>query len=294
MRYRKVRTISGKGPGANQFAEALRGIGIDRAGMIYAAGDSEIKVFDAQAELQTRWRTDRPGYCVAIDDDGTVYVGEAGQLEIFDTAGKRLTTWQDADRLGLVTTIGFFREHVLVADAQDRCIRRYDTRGQWLNDIGKNNTTKGFLIPNGHVDFAVDAQGIIHAPNPAKHRVERYDLTGDLLGHFGRFGGRRPEDFPGCCNPTNLTLDRQGHVIVTEKAGPRLKVYSPVGKLLAVVGAEAFDANCKNMDVAVDSLGNVYVVDTVRLHICVFAPEQTDGGSAAGSTSPDTPGVVEP
>jgi sugar lactone lactonase YvrE len=289
-----VRTLSGKGSGDSQFAEALRGIAVDRSGLIYAVGDSEVKVFDAEGHMHKRWSTARPGYCIAVHDNATVYVGQAGQVETFDASGKRLTTWQDADRLGLITSIGFFGEQVLIADAQDRCIRRYDASGQWLNDIGKDNNTKGFLIPNGHLDFVVDSKGIIHASNPAKHRVERYTMSGELLGRFGKFGGKNPEDFPGCCNPTNLTLDAKERLIVTEKAGPRLKVYDSSRKLLAVVDADAFDANCKNMDVAVDAKGNVFVVDTVRLHICVFAPEQAEESWTAGSAGSDAAGVVRP
>ena len=277
MDYRQVRVIGGKGSQPHQFAHELRGICLDRTGLIYAVGDSEVKVLDVEGKLQRRWPTERPGYCVAIDEENTVYVGEVDQIEKFDQSGRHMGTWKDESRLGVITAIAFFGDYILVADARDRCIRRYDKNGQWLNNIGKDNNTKGFLIPNGHLDFSVDAQGIIHAANPAKHRVERYSLTGELLGHFGRFGSRRPEDFPGCCNPTNLALNRKGQIIVTEKAGPRVKVYDAAGKLLALAGSEAFDANCKNMDVAIDPRGLIYVVDTVRLHICVFAPEEDEG-----------------
>ena len=48
-----------------------------------------------------------------------------------------------------------------------------------------------------------------------------------------------------------------------------------VGKLLALIGPESFDQNCKNMDVAVDSRGRVYVADTARLWILVFEPEDS-------------------
>lgn len=277
MDYRQVRVIGGKGSQPHQFAHELRGICLDRTGSIYAVGDSEVKVLDVEGKLQRRWPTERPGYCVAVDDENTVYVGELGQIERFDQSGRHTGAWKDEKRLGVITAIAFFGEYILVADALDRCIRRYDKSGKWLNNIGKDNKTKGFLIPNGHLDFSVDAQGIIHAVNPAKHRVERYSLTGELLGHFGRFGSRRPEDFPGCCNPTNLALNRKGQIIVTEKAGPRMKVYDAAGKLLALVDSEAFDANCKNMDVATDLRGLIYVADTVRLHICVFAPEEDEG-----------------
>lgn len=286
--------IGGKGSGPARFAEALRGVGVDRAGLVYAVGDRQVKVFDAEGKLRRRWPTSKPGYCVAIDEAGAVYVGEVGLVEQFDALGKPMITWRDGDRLKLVTAIGFFGGSVLVADAGGRCIRRYDSRGKWLGDIGRNNNTRGFMIPNGHLDFAVDDGGIIHAANPGKHRVERYAMTGELLGHFGRFGARRPEDFPGCCNPTNLTLTERGHVVVTEKAGPRMKVYDAAGKLLALVGPEAFDPNCKNMDVAADSRGRVYIVDTVRLHICVFAPDGTDEMTPTRPASAAAKGAAEP
>lgn len=282
MDYRRTRIISGKGSRDDQFAETLRGICVDRSGLLYAVGDETVKVFDAEGKLVRHWSTGRPGYCVAVDDDGVVHVGEPGQVERFDSSGKHLGTWSDADRFGLITTIGFSGEFVLLADAQDRCIRKCDRSGKWLGDIGTDNNTRGFLIPNGHLEFDVDAEGIIHAINSAKYRVERYTLDGKLLGHFGRFGMKNPEDFPGCCNPTNLTLSPEGHIIVTEKAGPRLKIFDADGKLLSLVGSEAFDANCKNMDVAVDANGRIYVVDTVQLHIVVFVPVAAPAKTAVG------------
>lgn len=275
MEYKQIRIISGMGSGPDQFTTALRGIAADQTGLIYAVGDSDVKVFDQGGKLIRQWPTSKPGYCVAVDNNGITYVGQAGQIEKYDDSGNRVDTWKDEERLDLVTSIAVHGENVLLADAQDRCIRRYDRQGKWLNDIGRDNNTKGFLIPNGHLDFAVDANGIIHAANPAKFRVERYSLSGELLGHFGKFGTKRAEDFPGCCNPTNLTLSSKGHVIVTEKADPRMKVFDADGKMLAHVGSDSFNHNCKNMDVAVDAQGNIYVVDTVQLHICVFAPNST-------------------
>lgn len=271
--YRLVRSISGKGAGLGQFSEVLRSVAVDDAGLVYAVGDSQVKVFDDTGNLKHSWATERPGFCIAFDEVGAVYVGENGQIEKFDAAGKRISVWNDEDRLSLVTAIGFPAEFVIVADARDRCLRRFNRNGEWINDIGKDNRTKGFLVPNGYLDFNIDAGGIIVALNPGKHRIERYSLTGEMLGFWGRFGTRRPEYFPGCCNPTNIALTRDGHIVVTEKAGPRLKVYDSDGNLLALVGSEAFDANCKNMDVAADAKGWLYVVDTVRLTISVFAPE---------------------
>jgi hypothetical protein len=258
MQYRHVQTIEGKG--------ALRGIAVDGNGQLYSAGDSEIKVIG----LNRRWPTNRPVHSVAVASDGAVYAGEIGQIEIFDGAGKLRNTWRDDKLLGRVTAIGFTQDSVLAGDAADRAIRRFDRSGKFLNNIGKDNPVNGLLIPNGVVDFGVDAHGIIFAANPGKHRVERYTAGGELLGHIGRFDGLDPAGFTGCCNPTNVAI-RDG-IFTTEKAGPRVKAYDFSGKLLAVIATDLFDANCKNMDIAVDARGRVYVVDTVKASIFVFEP----------------------
>jgi hypothetical protein len=258
MQYRHVQVIQGKG--------AMRGIAVDGNGQLYAARDSEIEIVG----LNRRWPTSKPAHSVAVAGDGAVYAGEIGQIEIFDNAGKLLNTWRDAKLLGRVTAIGFTKDSVLAGDAADRAIRRFDRNGKFLNNIGKDNPVNGLLIPNGVVDFAVDAHGIIYAANPGKHRVERYTPAGELLGHIGRFDGLDPAGFTGCCNPTNVAI-RDG-IYTTEKAGPRVKAYDFSGKLLAVIATDLFDANCKNMDIAADSHGRVYVVDTVKAAILVFEP----------------------
>lgn len=268
--YRQVRVIGGKGEGAHRFTRTLRSITVDASDRLYAVGDSELKVFDADGTLRRRWPTSKPGYAVAVADDGLVYVGEAGQVEIFDNGGALANTWRDAERLGRITAIGFVDGRVLVGDARDRAIRRYDMSGTFLNTIGKNNRMQGFRIPNGVVDFSVDAEGVIHATNPGKHRIERYTPDDRLLGHIGRFSGIDPAGFSGCCNPTNVAVAGRDRIYVTEKAEPRAKVYDFQGNLIAVIATDAFDPNCKNMAIAVDRRGRVYVVDTVRLEILAF------------------------
>jgi len=272
MKFRPAHRIGGKGEAAHQFRDALRGIAVDGQDRIYAVGDSSVKVFDAQGTLLRRWKTELPGHSVAVAPDGRVWVGQWRQVAIYDEQGKPVDTWRDPERLGLITAIAFGGDDVFLADATARWIHRYDLEGRLLNEIGDRHRKGGFHIPNGVVDFAVDTSGVIHVANPGMHRVERYTATGESLGYFGRFDGRDPAGFPGCCNPTNLTLDAAGRVIVSEKAGPRVKLYDPEGQLLAVVADDVFDVEAKNMDVAVDSAGRIYAVDTVGLEIHVFQP----------------------
>lgn len=274
MTYQTIQTFAGRGNRDDQFARALRGLAVGPEDRLYAVGDEAVKVYDATGSLLARWPTGVAGYSVAVEGD-EVWVGQAGQVEVFSTGGRLLDTWRDGERLGLVTAIGFAGGDVLLADAAARCIRRFDRGGRFVNSIGDQHRKGGFHIPNGVVDFAVDAKGVVHVANPGMHRVESYRPDGELLGRFGHFDGIDPAGFPGCCNPTNVALGRGGRIFVTEKAGPRAKVYDAEGTFLEVVAAEeAFDATCKNMDLAVDSRGRVYVADTVRLEILVFEPAQ--------------------
>ena len=171
MEYRPIRIIGGKGSAPGQFANSLRGLAVDAHGQLYAAGDSEIKVFDAAGRLKRRWSTARPALAVAVARDGAVYAGEERQIEIFDGTGKLVNTWRDESLLGRVTAIGFVKDGVLAGDAADRAIRHFDRSGKFVNTIGKDNPVHGLLITHGVVELAVDAHGVIHAANPCKHRV---------------------------------------------------------------------------------------------------------------------------
>ena len=273
MEYRPAHRFGGRGSAPHQFRQALRGVAVDGGGRLHAVGDSVVKVFEPEGALLRQWTTGQPGECVAVDDENRVWVGQNEQVEIFSPEGERVDAWRDPGRLGLVTAVGFGGGDVFLADATARWIRRYGSDGSFVNNIGDQHRKGGFHIPNGVVDFAVDDAGVLHVANPGLHRVERYSPDGTLLGRFGRFDGQDPAGFPGCCNPTNVAVSEQGHVYVTEKAGPRAKVYDAEGGLLAVIAADVFDPGCKNMDLTVDSRGRVYVVDTVRLQILSFVPE---------------------
>ncbi|MCK4342817.1 MAG: NHL repeat-containing protein [Phycisphaerae bacterium] len=286
LKYRKLRVIDTKGSGQDQFMEELRGLAVDAEDHLYAVGDSKVVVYSPTGEVLRSWKTERKGYSIAVAADGTVYVGQGGQVQLFDRAGKPRDTWRDEDRIARITAIGLTDDAVLLADLLDRCILRYDRHGKFVNKIGKDNRRRGFLLPNQHLDFAVDRDGVIHACNPGQHRVQRFTLDGKRVSQFGHFDGRDPAGFTGCCNPTNIALTPDGHVVTVEKAKPRVKIYNKDGELLAVVAEGDFDPGCKNMDVAVDSRGRIYVVDTVRLRIIVYEPVEKKGAGLYERVAP--------
>jgi sugar lactone lactonase YvrE len=273
--YRLARRMGGKGTVPGRFRQTLRGVAV-HGDRVYAAGDSAVHVFSASGEALSQRATGMPAECVAVDAEGRTWVGGWQRVEVHDPAGQLVATWRDPGRLGLVTAIGFGGGDVFLGDATVRWVRRYDATGRWRNDIGSQHRKGGFHIPNGAVDFDVDRDGVLHVTNPGMHRVERYRADGTLLGHFGRFDGHGPAGFPGCCNPTNVAVDEQGRVFVSEKAGPRVKVYDRSGALVGVVSDAAFDSGARNMDLAVDARGRVYVADTARLEVLLFEPAKEE------------------
>ena len=284
MRYRRGAEIGRNGAGGTALTGALRATALDAAGNWYLGGDDGVFRFDARGSSQGSWSTAQPVWSLGIDAGGRVWVGEAGQIEIFDSSGDRLDLWRDETHFALVTALGFGGTDTFVADAGSRWIHRFDAQRLLVNHIGDRHRKGGFHIPNGVVDFAIDLDETVVVANPGMHRVERYKANGESLGHFGQFGQHDPSGFPGCCNPTNIALGPAGEVIVSEKAGPRVKVYDPQGQLLSVVtAADDFAPECKNMDLVVTPEGHIGVVDPVESVVVVFEAQAANGPSEVTS-----------
>jgi len=271
MTYRLIHTFGGKGTGPGQWISTLCSLSFDARGRLLAAGGSHIQTFHPESGAPIpRWSTETPVLSVACDSKGRIVTGHQGRVDFHHPAGKLLDSWRDPERLGQITAIAFHRDSIYFADSQSRLIRRYSAGGKWLNDIGGGNPTNGFLIPNGVLTCAVDANGVLHAANPGKHRVERYSPEGALLSKVGRFDQLDPAGFPGCCNPATFALDSAGNLFLTEKAPPRAKVLDPNGKLLSVIATSLLDPLAKNCPITVNSRGRVFLADPVRLLIHIF------------------------
>src|ERR1039458_6013024 len=94
MEYRQIRAMGGKGSAPSQFATSLRGLAVDAHGQLYAAGDSEIKVFDLEMEYRqiramggkgsapSQFATSLRG--LAVDAHGQLYAAGDSEIKVFD------------------------------------------------------------------------------------------------------------------------------------------------------------------------------------------------------------------
>jgi hypothetical protein len=144
--------------------------------------------------------------------------------------------------------------------------------GDFVEDIGKPDRDAGLpglICPSAHLDLAADASGVLHVTNPGMTRVERYSLDGQLLGFWGE-GGNQPQQFSGCCNPTNVALMPDGRVATAEKITVRVKIHDANGKMLAFIGPEQFTRGAAGFGLAADSAGRLWVMDPGDGKVRVF------------------------
>lgn len=268
MQLTHTNTLSGQGKRQDEFRTQLRAIAVDATNRLFAVGDQEVKRFSPAGAWESRFATRDAGRSIAIDGK-SIWVGMYGEIDQFDEHGKLQSTVRD-DRLGLITGLAILGDALVAADATHRTIHLFQG-GAWQREIGRDVNTRGFMLPNGVLDLAADRkQPSFVVAHPQKHRVERYNLAGELTAKFGRFGREDPADFGGCCNPTNITTTADGQIVTSEKAPPRVKVYTPDGKFLTQSVEGIFDENTKNIDLAADLRGRLYATDPRRCAIEVF------------------------
>ena len=270
-----------------------RGLAVGPQESIYVAGDKTIRRFSENGQMLAEIElTETPG-CLAVADDGKVLTCVKDHVEIYDGRNKRLASWPavDGSDNAVLTSIAVSRDDVFVADAGNRIVLHYDTAGKLINRIGQKDPHRdiaGFVIPSPYFDLAVASDGLLRVVNPGLHRIEAFTFDGDLEFWWGKFSSAL-EGFCGCCNPVNFAILEDGSFVTCEKGLVRVKIYDPQGVFVGVVaGPEqlveggtsricTLPSQCQagGFDVAVDSQGRIFVLDTIKNTIRIFTRKET-------------------
>jgi len=261
-------------------------IAVDDTGNIYIAGDNSISVFDQNKNLIKNINLTQKPNCLTVSSN-RIYVGVIDHIDIYSTEGENIETWERLGESAVLTSIAVDKNNIFVADAGNRLVVRYDKNGNIINRIGKKDPDRnipGFVIPSPYFDIAVTKDGLLRVVNPGKHRIEAYTPDGDLEFSWG-FPSSKIEGFCGCCNPINFTLLPDDSFVTCEKGLTRVKVYDSEGAFTGVVAGPQqlakgrsvslcyTPSQCRSdgFDVAVDNKGRVYVLDTVKNIVRIFA-----------------------
>jgi hypothetical protein len=273
---------------------------------LYVAAGNYVSVLDRKGEIISEIALSGPARCLAVTVESEVFVGQRAHVEVFDRKGQRRATWESPGPRTWFTGLAISDNAVFAADAGNRLVLRYDRSGKLTGRIGERNPARnipGFTVPSPFFDVEMHPDGLLRVNNPGRHRVEAYTSEGEFVLGWGR-ASAAIDGFCGCCNPVNFALLPDGRFVTCEKGLPRVKVYGLDGTFESVVaGTESFPENARmaagesrsdttgvGLDAAVDSTGNIYILDMVRGDIRIMArnAEGTEGavrsaGAANGS-----------
>jgi hypothetical protein len=279
IHYREVGRIS-------DLREDARKLVVGPEDRLYLGAGNYISVFDREGSIMAEMATSGPVRCLFATNDGDLFVGQRNQIEVFDSKGQRRAAWDKLDSRSWVAGITVSDNAVFAADAGNRIILRYDRSGKLVSRIGARNRERnipGFTVPSPFFDVELHRDGLLRVNNPGRHRVEAYTMEGEFVLGWGR-ASAAIDGFCGCCNPINIALMPDGRFVTCEKGLPRVKVYGLDGTFESVVaGTESFPENARvaagesradplraGLDVAVDSGGDVYILDNVRADIRIM------------------------
>lgn len=267
LQWRLIRTLQ-------LGLEKPRGIALRPTGELAAVGVDGVEIRGPGGEL--RWKSASPDRlrCVAADPEGGMWVAGGGQVHSLDAQGRLKLSWPALGHRTHITCLATeSASAVWVADAGNRIVLKCAPDGRVLQRFGQRDTQRGvpgLLVPSPHLDVVPLPSGGALITNPGRLSVETYAGSGALKSSWGK-SGAGIEGFSGCCNPTDLAVLPDGHIVTSEKGLPRVKVYRPDGKLESVVAApEVWRDRAAGIDLATDAQGHVYALDPVARTVMVF------------------------
>lgn len=154
--------------------------------------------------------------------------------------------------------------NIYIADRNNERVQKFDSSGDFLLKWGSSGTGDGQFSPNnGAVDLAVDSDGNIWVIDRGNHRIQKFNSSGTFLLKFGSSGTG-----DGQFNqPTGITINSGDTIYVGDRLNERVQAFDKNGNFLFKWGGTAgsgdgqFASNNGPVDLAVDSGGNVFVID---------------------------------
>ena len=179
------------------------------------------------------------------------------------------------------------RGRVLVADAGNHRIARFDTAGVFLGEFG------GF----GYEPNRFDRPTVVWSGNAlatwvldqGNARVVKYDLEGRLLGVLVELRSEAVRARLDLIEPAGLAVDQGGELFVTDASADRVLLFDPLGAILSPVGG--FGSQAARFDgpdgIAVDEKRRLLVAETGNRRVQLL-----DSFGGAIAATPLDPGMT--
>jgi len=251
----------------------LRALAVGPEDRIYAAGDKAMVVLGSDGKQIAKVDLGASPNCVGVAADGTVYVGLQDHIEVFDAKGAKKEVWGKLGPDTWLTSIAVASDGLYAADFGNKTVLHLDREGKLIGRLGGAGPKPGtgkYEVPSPYFDVAVDPQGKPWVAHVGKQRLESYKDDGSVDVTMGKQGNNL-QGFSGCCNPSHISIRKDGTFVTSEKGLVRVKIHRPDGELVGVVApAKDFEKNIHGLDLAVDSKDRILVLDPATKSVRVY------------------------
>ena len=251
-----------------------RGVAVGPEDRIYATGDKALVILSSDGKQISKMSFEKDVFSVGVGSDGTAYVSLMDHIEVYDSTGARKAVWEKPGPKAWITSIAVTENEVYAADFGDKSVIRFDKTGKVLGRLGEPGPQDGvgkYEVPSPYFDVAVDPSGRPWVAHVGKQRLESYKSDGSLESTWGKQGNNL-QGFAGCCNPSHISIRKDGSFVTSEKGLVRVKLHKADGELVGVVAAaKEFEKGIHGLDLAVDSKDRILVLDpgtsSVRVYV---------------------------
>jgi len=201
--------------------------------------------------------------------DGKLYVADSGgrRIAVLDLKGRRFSTFGDKGMARLRTPINLCigpDGDKYVCDTALGAIMVFDRDNKFARMLRREEGMKpsdALLIGDELFVADLKSNGIL-VLDPK---------TGRLLRQFGK-GGKEPGEF---YFPTNLAVDSQGRIYVSDTMNARVQVVDKSGKFIKAIGERGILLGnmVRPKGVALDREGRLYVADAAPQTVQIYDPE---------------------
>jgi DNA-binding beta-propeller fold protein YncE len=208
-------------------------------------------------------------YGVETDSAGRLYVVDTflRTVHVFDVTGRAYYLFP-SDKANLVSPIDIAIDNtsgrIYISDSKAGVVKIFQDAGQkFTGEIGKEVVARptGIAVNQKTAELLVvdTLQATVFRFNLADHKLKgKFGGSGKAQGNFNF--------------PTNIYVNRDGIIFVTDSLNFRIQEFTPAGTFLRAFGSIGNSPGhfSRPKGVAVDSDGNIYVVDGLFDNIQIF------------------------
>lgn len=215
-------------------------------------------------------------YGIAVDSKGRVYVGDSfvAAVFVFDLEKNQVQFLRNGHEASFRAIIGIAlddNDRLFVADAALHQISVFNPQLKLETTFGGDDLKR----PSG---IAIDTENrFLYVVDTGLEKVFVFDADSyKLLRTLGGPAKKEADDDPGTfAKPTNVALDKDWNVYVTDTLNNRIQMFDADGKFISMFGkgGDAPGTFQRPKGIAVDCDGHIWVADAGQDNVQIFDKE---------------------